>query len=80
MRPHSDLSFTSSLKNEQRKGFYERNKPIAVVMILILLLLPIGGVFFRGLSGAVMGVAISVLGYYLTPYAVLRLRAVSKNL
>ena len=49
-------------------------------MILILLLLPIGGVIFRGLSGAVMGVAISVLGYYLTPYAVLRLRAVSKNL
>ena len=80
MRPHSDLSFTSSLKNEQRKGFYERHKPIAVVMILILLLLPLGGVFFRGLSGAVMGVAISVLGYYLTPYAVHRWRAAFKNI
>ena len=56
MRPDSDLSLISSLKNEQRKGFYERNNPIAALMILILLLLPIGGVFFRGLSGAVMGV------------------------
>ena len=80
MRPHSELSFTSSLKNEQRKGFYERNKPLAVLMILIVLLLPIVGVVVRGLSGAVMGVAISVLGYYLTPYAVLRLRAASKNI
>ena len=80
MRPDSDLSLISSLKNEQRKGFYERNKPIAVLMILIVLLLPIVGVFVRGLSGAVMGVAISVLGYYLTPYAVLRLRAVCRDI
>jgi hypothetical protein len=79
MHSQSELSLTSSL-NEHRKGFYERNKPIAVLMILILLLLPIGGVFFRGLSGAVMGVAISVVGYYLTPYAVLKLRAVSKDI
>ena len=65
----------SSLKNEQRKNFYERNKPIAVVMILIVLLLPIVGAFVRGLAGAALGVAISVLAYYLTPYVVLRLRA-----
>lgn len=70
---HSEVSFTSSLKSEQRKGFYERNKPIAVLMILIVFLLPIVGVFVRGLSGGVMGVVASVLGYYLTPYAVMKL-------
>jgi hypothetical protein len=80
MRPHSELSFTRSLKHEQRKGFYERNKPLAVLMILLVLLLPIVGVFVRGLSGAVMGVAISVLGYYLTPYVVLRLRVLPKDI
>ena len=80
MGPDSELSFTSSLKSEQRKGFYERNKPIAVLMILIVLLLPIVGVFVRGLSGAVMGLVISVSGYYLTPYAVLRLRAAAKGI
>ncbi|HEY3196841.1 MAG TPA: hypothetical protein VGJ57_02415 [Nitrospirales bacterium] len=80
MQPDSELSFASSLKSEQRKGFYEQNKPIAVLMILIVLLLPIVGVFVGGMSGAVMGLVISVSGYYLTPYAVLRLRAVSKRI
>ena len=76
MRRPSELSFTSSLKSDQRNGFYERNKPIVVVMILIVFLLPIVGVFVTGLSGAVLGVALSVFGYFLTPYAVLKLREV----
>ena len=80
MRPHSELSLMSSLKSERRKSFYERNKPIAVLMILIVLLLPIVGVFIRGLSGAVLGLVISVLGYYLTPYTMLKLGAVSKDI
>jgi hypothetical protein len=71
---HPKLSFTGSLKSDQRQDFYERNKPIAGLMILIVFLFPIIGVFVMGLSGAVLGVAISVLGYYLTPYAVLKLR------
>ena len=74
MNRHSELSFTSSLKSEQRRGFYECHKPIAVFMILLVFLFPILGVFVIGLSGAVLGVAVSVLGYYLTPYAVLKLR------
>ena len=68
------LSFTGSLKSEQRAGFYERHKPIAVAMILIVFLLPIVGVFVMGLPGAVLGVVISAAGYLLTPYAVLTLR------
>ena len=52
-------------KGEQRKDFYERHKPIAVVMIVVVLLLPIVGAFVRGLLGAALGVAISVVAYYL---------------
>ena len=74
MNRHSELSFTGSLKSEQRRTFYEHNKPIAVLMILILFLFPIVGVSVIGMSGAVLGVVISVLGYYLTPYVVLKLR------
>ena len=73
---HSELSFTSSLKSDQRKGFYERHKPIAVVMILIVFLFPIVGVFVGGVSGGVLGVIVSVAAYFLTPYAVLKLREV----
>ena len=64
----------SFVEGEERKRFYERNKPIAVLMIVIVLMLPIVGAFVRGLSGAVLGLAISVLAYYLTPYVVLKLR------
>jgi len=74
MNRHSELSFTGSLKSEPRRNFYEHNKPIAVLMILILFLFPIVGVSVSGLPGGVLGVAISVLGYYLMPYVVLKLR------
>ena len=73
---HSELSFAGSLKSEARQRFYERHKPIAVVMILIVFLLPIVGVFVMGLSGGVLGVILSVAGYFLTPYVVLKLRDV----
>jgi hypothetical protein len=74
MNRHSELSFTDSLKSEERRGFYERNKLVAVLMILIVFLLPILAVFMWGLLGAVLGVLLSIAAYYLTPYAVLKLR------
>ena len=70
----SELSFADSLKSDERTGFYERHKPIAVAMILIVFLLPIAGVFVLGLSGGVLGVIVSAAAYFLTPYAVLKLR------
>ena len=70
MAPFSDLSFTDSLTSAQRAGFYERHKPLAVVMILTVFFLPFVGLFAGGLFGVVAGVIISVLAYYLTPYVV----------
>jgi hypothetical protein len=69
----SDRSFTGTLRSAERTAFYERHKPIAVVMILVVFLLPLVGVYVSGLFGAVSGVIASVGGYYLTPYVVLRL-------
>lgn len=70
----SQLSFTGSLKSEPRRNFYEQHKFVAVLMIVILFLFPIVGVFVMGVPGAVLGVVSSVLGYYLAPYVVLKLR------
>ena len=67
------LSLADSFKSDRRKAFYERHKGIAVAMILILFLFPLIGVFAKGLSGAVLGVLISVLAYYLAPYSLLKL-------
>ena len=69
----SDLSFSASLKEHQRREFYERRKPIAVVMILVVFLLLFVGLYITGLFGAVLGVVLSVAAYYLTPYVVLKL-------
>lgn len=68
-----DLSFSDSLKRDRRTAFYERHKGIALAMILIVFLLPLAGVLVKGLAGAMMGVGISVLAFYLAPYALLKL-------
>jgi hypothetical protein len=69
---HSELSFADSLKSEQRTAFYERHKPVAVAMILIVFLFPIAGVFVAGLSGGALGLIVSVAAYFLTPYAIVK--------
>ena len=69
----TDLSFTDSLKSDQRQEFYERHRFIAILMILIVFLLPFAGLYVTGLFGAVLGVLASMAGYYLTPYACLKL-------
>ena len=71
MTPPSDPTFIDSLTSAQRTSFYERHKPIAVVMILVVFLFPFIGLFVRGLFGVVLGMLVSVLAYYLTPYVVL---------
>ena len=71
----SELSFTDSLKSDQRLDFYERHQSLAIVMILIVFLLPFAGLYVTGVFGAVLGVLFSVTGYYLTPYAWLKLGA-----
>ena len=67
------LSFSESLTPERRTAFYEGHKPIAVVMIFIVFLLPFAGLLVYGLIGAAASVLISALGYYLTPYLMERL-------
>jgi hypothetical protein len=76
---HSELSFADSLKSDERTSFYERHKPIAVVMILVVFLLPIAGVFAVGLSGGVLGVIVSAAAYLLTPFIVLKLNALVRH-
>jgi hypothetical protein len=67
------LSLSESLTPERRTAFYESHKPLAVLMILIVFLLPFAGLFVYGLIGAVASVIISAFGYYLAPYLMERL-------
>jgi hypothetical protein len=71
----SELSFTDSLRSDQRRDFYERHKPIAIAMILIVFLLPFIGLWIMGFVGVALAVMVSALAYWLTPYVWLKLRA-----
>lgn len=52
----------------RRREFYERHKPVAVAMILVVLLVPFAGLLVNGLLGAVLAMLLSFAAYYLTPY------------
>lgn len=73
MALRSELSFTDSLTGDRRRRFYEGHRFIAILMILIVFLAPFAGLYVTGLFGAVLGLLVSLAGYYLTPYVWLKL-------
>ena len=66
--PLPPLTLAESLKEDQRKAFYERHRSIAVAMVLVVFLLPFVGLYVTGLLGAVVGFLLSIASYFLTPY------------
>ncbi len=73
MASHSELSFSDSLRSDRRQQFYEQHKTCAIAMILAVFLLPFGGVYVQGLLGAICGVVLSIIAYYVAPFVVLKL-------
>ncbi len=65
----SHHSFSEALSRDTRQAFYDQHTPIAHVMHLMLFLLPLAGYLVRGMVGAVMGLTLFMLCYYLMPYA-----------
>ncbi|MEP7152656.1 MAG: hypothetical protein ABI856_13180 [Nitrospira sp.] len=65
----SNPSFTEALSRDTRQAFYDQHPPIAHVMHLMLFLLPLAGYLVRGMVGAVLGLTLFMLCYYLMPYA-----------
>ncbi|HSE57654.1 MAG TPA: hypothetical protein VLA99_03050 [Nitrospiraceae bacterium] len=64
----SHLSFSESLHGETRQAFYDQHKAMAHVMHLGLFLVPLAGLLVKGLVGAVLGLTLFILCYYLLPY------------
>ena len=56
----------SSPASDTRRAFYESHKPVAVLMILIIFSFPILGVFIRGVSGLLIGVAEVMTAQYIS--------------
>ena len=62
------LSFTESLHSDTRRAFYDHHTAIAQVMYLVLVLLPLAGLWVRDLVGGVLGLTLFILCYYLMPF------------
>ena len=75
MASPSEVSLSDSLKSVQRQAFYEGHKDIALIMIFVVFLFPLFGVYISGLLGAVLGMLLSTITYFLTPYITLKLGA-----
>lgn len=73
MSGRSDCSFTGSFNADVRRRFYESHRSIALLMILIVFLSPFAGLYVAALFGAVSGVLISFVAYYVTPYIWLKI-------
>lgn len=71
-------SFTETFMSATRQTFYDQHKLIAHVMHVILFLLPLAGVAVRGIVGAVLGLTVFLLCYYLMPSAWFALHDSSK--
>lgn len=63
------LPFTASLNRDRRRAFYDQHQAIAQVMHLMLVLLPLAGWWVRSMVGAVLGLTLFIVSYYVLPYA-----------
>ncbi len=68
------VTFADSMKEDQRRAFYERHRSVAAAMVLVVFLLPFVGLYVMGLFGAIVGFLLSVAAYFLTSYVVSVLR------
>ncbi|WP_455378428.1 hypothetical protein [Petrachloros mirabilis] len=69
----SELSFLDLLTDDKRLRFYESHRSVAAIMIVIVFIAPFVGLYAGELWGVAIGVLLSVVVYYLTPYFWLKL-------
>lgn len=72
MAADSDCSLTESFNADFRRRFYEGRRSLALLMILVVFLSPFAGLYVASLPGAVLGVLLSFVAYYLSPYVWLK--------
>ncbi len=70
------LSFKGSLDLARRREFYETNKRVRNIIIGITILSPFLGLLLSGIVGLLVGLAIGSLSYFLSPYAVTKVREI----
>ena len=68
-----------SVEWESRREFFEENPKIKWIIVAITIGSPFLGLFLRGLIGIIIGLVISIVSYILGPYAIIKVREITKG-
>jgi len=58
------------------REFYETNKTVRNVVIAITILSPFVGLVLSGIVGLLFGLAVGIISYFISPYALTKIREI----
>lgn len=73
------VTFKGTMGWQRRREFFEKNRRIGWLLIVIVFVSPLVGYFLSGVVGLVIGFAFSILSYVLGPSAVTKIREVERG-
>jgi len=72
------IHISDSLEIQKTHEFYKKNKTLFLIVLILSFGTPILGYFVTGIYGVIFGLVIGALTYFLSPYAVIKIREITK--
>lgn len=79
MQINDSLTISDSFSWKTTKEFYEKNKPMLAIVIVLSIISPLVGVVLAGIPGIIVGFIISGLCYFLSPLAIIKIREIERG-
>lgn len=73
------IHMSDSIQWVSRREYYEKNKKVLAVVILIAVGSPLLGLVVAGVPGVFVGFTLSAISYFLGPYAVTKVREIERG-
>ena len=75
----ASITMKARLAWETRHEFLETNKRAKAIVVVLTIVPPLLGLILGAIPGAILGLVASVVVYILSPYAVIRVREITKG-
>lgn len=76
---NDSLAVSDSFSWRTTREFYEKNKPILTVIVVLSIISPLVGVVLAGVPGIIVGFLISGFCYFLSPRAIIKIREIENG-
>lgn len=76
---NDSLAVSDSFSWRTTKEFYEKNKPILAIIIVLSIISPMVGVVLAGGPGIIVGFIISGFCFFLSPFAIIKIREIENG-